>query len=392
MTKEEINDYSERCLSEDVIRSAHAMLGLRDETLPELLSMADIVRNNESLLTLAASLHQTLFADNEGPGTWEVPYPLEILPDEEHQGPFNLLVALGYAPIYLELNRARNVPEEILADSLKQLSCYDYNFHKKYPQRSGIVQSQLCWLHTYMPPRKYFRLGRLEFALSKFRHPYTVYENIKTKESVAVLKEGFAITPDGVLCYTDEPAPEDAVTSSVEIKDNILYGHAVVNKTMPEESCEKYKINPVALPLSDWQAVIKEGDTVLDMHIPSGDRMSKEMLTDSITSALPFYNKYFPEDEIVGITSSSWLFSEQLCKILPPESNILAFQSLVNILPLPPNKGSGNGLWFVFQSVPPYADYSLLPAETSLQRAIIEWLKKGNRFRQGGLYLTLSQL
>ena len=73
---------------------------------------------------------------------------------------------------------------------------------------------------------------------------------------------------------------------------------------------------------------IKKGDDIMEVHIPTGDKLNTGDCLESIEMAKIFFEKYFPDYKYSYFTCHSWLLDETLRKYLPEESNILAFGDL----------------------------------------------------------------
>jgi len=58
----------------------------------------------------------------------------------------------------------------------------------------------------------------------------------------------------------------------------------------------------VRLKKNEWKCVLKNGDTTLDMHIPSGGGMTLSKCRDSMVNATSFFRKYFPTEPFNNIT------------------------------------------------------------------------------------------
>jgi predicted TIM-barrel fold metal-dependent hydrolase len=70
---------------------------------------------------------------------------------------------------------------------------------------------------------------------------------------------------------------------------------------------------------------VKKGDAVLEIHIPEGEKLTKEDCESSITQAKEFFAKYFPDFDYKVFTCHSWLLDDTLKEYLPSSSNILQF-------------------------------------------------------------------
>lgn len=133
----------------------------------------------------------------------------------------------------------------------------------------------------------------------------------------------------------------------------------------------------------------KPSDWVLDLHIPAGGGMSLEVCADSFRRAFEFFDCFFPEKRANAVVCQSWMFNPDLAKILPPDSNLVRLLNEVHLFPIPVHER--DGFFFLFGSKGESAPLSELPRETSLQRAILDFVAKGNPWRGGGMYLLRTE-
>ncbi len=77
---------------------------------------------------------------------------------------------------------------------------------------------------------------------------------------------------------------------------------------------------------------ISEGENVLEIHIPEGEKLDCDGCLKSIDAAKVFFAKHFPEFEYKYFTCHSWLLDSTLKKMLPEQSNILRFQKLFEVV------------------------------------------------------------
>jgi hypothetical protein len=74
----------------------------------------------------------------------------------------------------------------------------------------------------------------------------------------------------------------------------------------------------------------------------------------------------------------------RLAEILPAESNPLKLQRAVHLYPTQPDPDS---LWFVFLTSVTRTSPASLPAQTSLQRGLIDFLARGGSWNGGGFFM-----
>lgn len=90
---------------------------------------------------------------------------------------------------------------------------------------------------------------------------------------------------------------------------------------------------------------IQKGMPVLDIHIPAGEALNVEACKASMAEAKLFFAKHFPQFEYEWFTCYSWLLDSTLEKLLDKDSNILAFQTLFEVVEAKP---SNSMLRYVF--------------------------------------------
>ena len=77
---------------------------------------------------------------------------------------------------------------------------------------------------------------------------------------------------------------------------------------------------------------IPEGENVLEIHIPEGEKLDVDECLKSISAAKVFFSEYFPEFEYRYFTCHSWLLDSELKTLLGENSNILKFQKLFKVV------------------------------------------------------------
>lgn len=357
------------------------LCGLGPEYVAPMLSMAEVVRGDDALLSLASFFHWRIFLDDEPDSHYVWPTLASVL--GENSGRFYLLAALGYVREYLVRKRALGIDEETLSRQHYHIPIFAEK-HRLATGRLGAYPEQLAWLHSYFPDRGIYRIGRLEFHLVPYSYPYRVYRRRGVGDLVALAEGGIVFGSDGFPCFTDAPRPADARTTCFEEAGGNVAGHPVTDGG-------RIASEPVALDLGDWECMLERGAPVLDTHIPSGGGMAPGLVRESLSKALLFFDGLFPGERAKAFVGTSWIFSPQLRECLPRESNILAFQELVHLLPAS-GKCNQDVLWFVFNRRGTDTSPSGLPRDTSMQREIGGWLGRGNLFHVGAMCLLRGEI
>ncbi len=125
---------------------------------------------------------------------------------------------------------------------------------------------------------------------------------------------------------------------------------------------------------------IDEGMPVLGIHIPSSGPLTLESRMDSYRKAYDFFSDRVKDGKIVFVCNS-WLLYETNKEIFPAGSNMVSFISDWDIVYSQPTE-KFNDSWRVFNRGYD-GDTSVLPADTSLRRAIIAWLNEGKPMGYG---------
>lgn len=369
--------YAAEYLSNAALVKNSALSRFSFDPLPELFAMAEVVRGNSSLLSLAAFVHWTYFSSPVHSPALDLPGLARIV---DNPALFYLLVAIGFCPEYIRRQSELGIGIEILEDTCQQVGRYADNYFAG-EKKTGIYTGQLSWLRNYMPPSRYYRIGRLEFCQSTFGNTYSVFRKRTTGEVAAFYGDGFWFDGAGNPCFADGERPADAWQTTTSSDGRTFTGFRITGDARVE-------LQATLIDLSEWERVLSEGDPVLDLHIPGGGGMTRQLVRQSVSDAIKVFDRYFPDNGIKAIVSSSWIFSSQLSEFLPADSNILAFQKMLHLIPV--NASRNGGLWFIFRTYGPYIPENL-PRETSVQRAAADWLAAGNTFRPGAMFLLREE-
>ncbi len=134
---------------------------------------------------------------------------------------------------------------------------------------------------------------------------------------------------------------------------------------------------------------LSPGDLIIDSHIPaSGKPFDVATRMDSYERATRFFQKKTGDTPIFAC--HSWLLYPPLREVLSGKSNIVSFMDDFKIAEYEAFTDNED-LWRIFG---PDADKpaSELPRNTSMQRAIADWLEKGNHLGAGmGVFLYDSK-
>ena len=134
--------------------------------------------------------------------------------------------------------------------------------------------------------------------------------------------------------------------------------------------------------------MLRNGDLIMDMHIPGGGNMTPALSLESFRRAFDFLPKIAPDLKRI-ISSHSWIFYSKYEDLLP-EGNIAALMRQGYIHPWTSN--GTDGLSFVFKNHSQYSTWKEFPHDTRLRRAMLSLLENGEVLRRGGFLLCEEDL
>ena len=128
-----------------------------------------------------------------------------------------------------------------------------------------------------------------------------------------------------------------------------------------------------------WQYGARE---VIDMHIPAGGGMTPEASRASLKKAFEFF-----AGKSAVIHCNSWIFNPEL-QGLAGTDHITALMKMGHLFPV---KSTGrDGMFFLFGRETD--DWSDLPRDTTLQRSVLDYMRRGGKLRSGGIFFFADEL
>ncbi len=133
---------------------------------------------------------------------------------------------------------------------------------------------------------------------------------------------------------------------------------------------------------------VKRGDFTLACHIPSSGPLKPEMCKDSFERAYDFFKDRTPCG-ILPITCGSWLFYPPYKEVFDAGSNTYEFIDNFELIHEFETEKFADA-WRIF-GMDYDGDPDRLPADTSMQRRLIDYIRRGGNFGRGvGLALVDS--
>ena len=361
-------------LQEHYIREICAYLDVEQTTCGFLLETAAKILASKPLTTFTWHMYYRLLTPSfsfgchpGGFGDWG---PLtEVL--GKHADAQILLCTFAAVGEAKKRYEALGYPPSLIRDTLSVFKpCCDPHIDPgKLP---GGKLPSFSWMRLYLTCRL-FQLGRFNYKLMETNPFGIVLRHRKNGNKIMLMEAGTKCNADGFMLQKDDPLEQGGWTNSLEEKDSSFCGNPV---------------NPAGFALRniyefskrEWEVLLRPGDIMIDMHIPTGGKMTPEACLDSFRKAFAFFKQQQPGTFKPVIISHSWIFNTQFEQMLP-ESNLA---SLMRECFLFPNKSTGrDGMYFLFGR--DYDDLSQAPHNTSVRRAMLSVLEQGKRLRNGGM-------
>lgn len=177
-------------------------------------------------------------------------------------------------------------------------------------------------------------------------------------------KDGLVLGSAGVK---EEKGSFDAAFAE---DDDAFFGHrAKDGRVQPElEKFEK----------TEWEAVLRHGDHVLNLHIPRKTNLAPDYVTESLKEGLALARRHYPELAPKCIVCESWLLDPKLIDILGPDAKLSQFINRFKKHPVMDATGTAC-LGFVWPGEAcAVSEYS---EKTTLQRGIKKLMLAGDYIR-----------
>ena len=371
-------------LSDEWICENRKIAGVEKEAEGDLLELANVVRNDETLKFLFFHCSKLLYGVNKL-------YPKSITnwPDFSPLIPGGkgsmFLLLLGFHAIdrIIAIHKTMGIPEDVTLATCSDvgsrvLISKDFN-----DGEIGISNTCINWFDGFVRGGT-FQIGRMQFHLVQFGRPFRVYRNRSACEYKIIAESGLLVTPDGFVDGAGCKLNDDAWETEFQLIDNQITANQVDDET------GKILKNPVTFSEDEWEIVINSDSLVMNIHIPRGSRLSNDLWFDSIARAFEFFEKYKkPKVSLDACVCFSWMFEPRLRDFLPEHSGLLSLQNAVHLFPLPTST-TDSGLYFIFGKEK--IDVDTAPTDTSLRREIVKHLKNGGVLTGGSMIFFKDEL
>ncbi|MBR7104999.1 MAG: hypothetical protein IKC65_08645 [Lentisphaeria bacterium] len=134
------------------------------------------------------------------------------------------------------------------------------------------------------------------------------------------------------------------------------------------------------------------GDKVICLHIPASGPLETGACIDSMKEMCRFCEAFYPDYDFKAVVCNSWLLDPQFREFLPESANIIRFQKLGHNFPWPGRDETQEIIWRLWGNPGLKMSPEELPVSSTLQRGVVDFLKRGRRFGEGILVIFRDEL
>ena len=366
-------------LDPESLHESCSICSLNPEMRARIMETAGIIRDRPALKAFfwhacykMVAVHRTEGSSSSGFDGWAFP--------EKHLGRnarlFYTLVILSVVPEAVRNYRRQQVPDEVIRATLNLQDVLNLSVRRH--GEPGSDPAVIYWFRLYAQGR-IFNLGRFQYKIIELFSFGAMLRNRKNGCKILLAEPDFRFDKEGFSVQKGLESDTDQTTVFEESGDHYS-GYAVhpAGYILPGVR---------SFPKSEWEAVLRRGDPLLDMHIPGGGGMTPEAAYDSFVFAFRFFREHFRDRYAPAIVCRSWIFNTQFEAMLP-NSNLAALMRKCYLFPC---VSSGkDGFYFLFGR--DYENPADAPHDTSYRRAMLSVLEHGGRLRLGGMLFLEEDL
>ncbi len=368
---------------------------LPQERVDALLAALAQLSDKAALRTVTRFLAFDLCTDrNRYDGeTFRNPSPPQM---ERHAPLYPLLLCLACIPVSRAMCRARGIPEATyLAVAERALGPQ----MRRFASGSDDIADFPWDLNFYTG--SIFLIGRFSYITTPYEDDVDFWRN-RTTGKVLGLYDGERLfrrdgqfQPAGAMHGSEAAALADKTGTADDPADVDPLPFLSV-RHMTESTVTAHPVNPmgflerepVTLPLSEWECVLRRGDWTLGFHIPSGPGYEPEQLLSSTREAFAFFDRHVPERPVRALWSESWLYDPRLSLCMDAERNIVRMQRQMYLYPMERDDAMLRMELFGNERI----DLSVFEPRTGLQRAALAYMRAGGRFHTGGMVILREEV
>ncbi len=266
---------------------------------------------------------------------------------------------LAEIPAMKEEHKRRGIPEDISHDT----ACMFENQTQDFIDLNGHLgmRGYVFWMIAFLDC-KILRVGRFNLEYTTYQKDYDVFD---ARDELLIMPTAGRFHRSGQMLGSagceDECGAFDA--SLTETEDAYI-GYKVENGI-----CKNEKIT---LKKSECKRILKKGDTVISVHIPSGGPMTDEITERDLTRGGRIIEECI--GEVAAFICESWLLDPQIPALLGKETNLTRFGARYERAPI---KSSGAGVYDYVFLCPKSTPVEDLPEKSSFAIAVKKHMLSG---------------
>ncbi len=365
-------------LSDEWICKNRIIADVEQEAEKNLLKMAANIRNNTTLKFLFFHCSKLLYGENKLYPNAITDWPdFSELLNEGKGSMFLLLLSFHAIDHIIAIHKTMNIPKEITLATCADVGSR-VQISKEFKNGEiGISTICLNWHRNNFVSGRIFQIGRLQFHLVQFAHPFRLYRKKMTCEYITICEPGLSVTPNGALDGAGSKLNVNSWITEFTLSDNKIKANQVDDKT------GRIIRKPILFSTTEWIPIVNSDSLVMNIHIPRGPRISNKSFFDSIAHAFDFFEKQKePTVTLDAAICTSWMFDPVLQEFLPDSSTLISLQKESHLFPFP-TLDTNCGIYFIFGKE--QIDINSAPIDTSLRKGVVEHLKNGGILTGGGM-------
>ena len=309
----------------------------------------------------------------------------ELVPSclEKYNDAYGFLILLACVPVSEEEMKRRGIPKAYYEDIPHRMIRLQV---EKYERTGEILVDDMPWKLNFYS-LSIFLLDRFLFIPYEHGENFRFYRNKLTGKVIGLNGKGCMFDKEGQLLSWGFDGEEPKDPSNVSF---------VTTLDEDATSITGYYMNPcgftqnqkITLNKSEYDEVLREGDYLVALHIPEGEGYTPERMRNSCRLALEFFGKYYPELDMKGFWSSSWLYDKRLELLIGKNRNITNCQDIMYRY----SDGEDGEMAYVHLFKSTDQDLKTFQCTTSLQSKAKDFLLHGNRFCTTGMMILKEEI
>ncbi len=323
----------------------------------------------------------------------------------QYNDAYAFLILLSCVPVAEKEMKRRGIPKSYYEDIPHRML---RDQMRRYKESGRIDVEDMPWKMNFYT-LTIFLLDRFLFIPYEHGESFSLYRSNKTGKVIGLNDAGCVYDCEGQLLSWagDEEAEENESEESDQEDHDPDSGYVYALRgakreetftTIKEETKNSITgnyMNPVGyteqklitIDKSEYKQVLKKGDYLIALHIPGGEGYTPERMHNSMRLALDFFARYYPELDMKGFWSSSWLYDKRLELILGKGKNITNVADLMFRY----SDGENGHMLYIHLFRDLHNTLKDYDCKTSLQKGARQFLLDGNRFMTTGMMILKEE-